>query len=122
MGNKTLKGQYGIPIEIPNCYDNFPDSFLLDSRDVQQIMGFASRVCIGHSVRSGLIPPPSSKRGRKVCWTLGDMRAAKEKRNEKYNALLEAQKKIASGARLDSRKSEAKERIARIESLIEANK
>jgi len=121
MSNKPLKGHYGIPINIPACYDKFPDSFFLDSRDVMQIMGFASMTGVNRSVRSGLIPPPTSKRGRKVLWTLGDMRAAKEKRNEKYLALLDAQKKISIGARVASRKSEANKKIVRIESLIDAN-
>jgi len=82
-----LKGS-AHEVNIPSAYDSFPDSFLLNSRDVCQIMGYASQSIVSKCSIDGHIPPRTCmnslkcKNGvRRVMFRLGDFRKLKEYRD-----------------------------------------
>lgn len=73
-------------VVIPECYESFPDDYLLDTRDVMQIMGFKTMTSV-----SALKLPVSGKRdyggisatrGTKNLYRLGDLRRLRDKRAE----------------------------------------
>lgn len=76
-------------VNIPMAYDPFPDSCLIDSRDVLQIMGYKHTGSITYAIRAGSIPDrvdiqdgSFNKYGsKKQLFRLGDFRKLKEYRD-----------------------------------------
>ncbi len=75
-------------VNIPSVYDSFPDSFLLNSRDVCQIMGYTKQSTVTASSRDGYIPPHAGHQNlkcmngvKRMMFRLGDFRKLKEYRD-----------------------------------------
>ena len=75
-------------VNIPSAYNSFPDSFLLNSRDVCQIMGYTKQSTVSSNSRGGHIPQHTclnslkSLNGvRRMMFRLGDFRKLKEYRD-----------------------------------------
>ena len=83
------KGNNTHEVNIPSAYDSFPDSFLIDSRDVLQIMGYRHKSSITYAIRAGSIPDRVGTQdccfnkygSKKQLFRLGDFRKLKEYRN-----------------------------------------
>ena len=82
------KGNNTHEVNIPSAYDSFPDSFLLNSRDVCQIMGYTRQGSVSTMAEAGHIPPHTrlsdlkSMNGvRRLMFRLGDFRKLKEYRD-----------------------------------------
>jgi len=75
-------------VNIPSAYDSFPDSLLLNSREVCQIMGYTDYSNVSTSSRAGHIPKHVKRKSqefgsRKISqlqFRLGDFRKLKEYR------------------------------------------
>jgi len=84
-----MKAQYNLhQVNIPECYDNFPDSFLLDTRDVAQMIG-AKHInsTNGILIKEGVVScckniRSQMSKGTKNLYKLGDIRALRDKRNK----------------------------------------
>tara|TARA_R110000850_G_C9808880_1_gene451195 strand:+ start:36 stop:344 length:309 start_codon:yes stop_codon:yes gene_type:complete len=75
-------------VNIPSAYDSFPDSFLLNSRDVCQIMGYATQSSATVNSRCGYIPAHAARQHfkcnngvKRMMFRLGDFRKLKEYRD-----------------------------------------
>ena len=69
-------------VEIPSCYDSFPDEFMLDYRDVIQMFGFSCPQSVSYLIKTGALPTPESKSNciQKKYFKLGDIRKVKAER------------------------------------------
>jgi len=87
-----MKAHYNLhPVNIPECYDSFPDSFLLDTIDVMQMFNFSQKSGVSMLVMGGELSVSGHRdgvsQGKKNTYKLGDMRALRDKRNKQLEEL-----------------------------------
>ena len=77
-----MSNKYSLnPVVIPKCYDNFPASFLLNARDVAQMLNYkrGQKSPLSHLIKTNKLPisgknDMSLSGGMKNLFSLGDIR------------------------------------------------